>query len=252
MNNDNDNTTPFDNANGNWVKINRSISTGSFYGRSDLQVLCLQLILNAEWKTHKRGVKTYRRGTYYYGLNRLSDILGFSPKRVKRLVDELISLRVIEAQKIRQKNTFQYVITICNYEKYQGGYGQTDVGIDVDMDDGSTAVCPSYKNKEEKKKKIRSIGGGYKANLAPPEKKVWDSYTEKIKEAYGTTPILNELQKNQVKALVKEIGDEASELVKYYVGIPRPHYVSHGHTLDICVQDLQKIKFAWVSSGRQR
>ncbi len=132
-----------------WFKVARGwrdnpIFSGDF-SRGDAW---LWLIENAAWKECrvKSGKKiiTLQRGQLCYSIRFLAEKWGWSPAKVQRFLDALKTDTMIDTV----TDTFQMVITICNYSKYQDINQSTDTLTDTLTD--TRAIQERYKEEEVK------------------------------------------------------------------------------------------------------
>lgn len=261
---DDENQNNFDNNNNNnnpdvnWFRIHRSMYTGPLYGRGDLQALWVLLISEAEWKTHKRGIKTYKRGTYYYGLNKIRSILGCCKRKLKRDIEELESHGFIKRKKTLVKQHEQYEVTICNYDKYQGG--REHQGALEGSLEGSLKDAKRDYSKELKKRKNKELkkGGNTRAHdelpkTPPPINEMWDAYSNAKERAYGVKPLKTPKQIIQLGQIAELVGFEhASEFVSFYVTCGTDFYKSKAHDLKFCLEDVDKINTAFQQRLKKR
>lgn len=105
-----------------WVKIHYKLKEWEWYDDSHMVHLFLHLLLEASWKdTRWKGIEI-KRGQVIVGLRSLSDELGISVRTLRTCLERLKSTHEITVQ-----TTHLYsIVTLTNYETYQGGEDQTD------------------------------------------------------------------------------------------------------------------------------
>ena len=104
------------NSSNSWIKLHRKFLQWEWYDDINTKVLFLHLLLKANYVDKKwRGV-VIKRGQHLTGRFSLSKETGLSQQQIRTSLDKLIS-----TNEITKQSTSQYtIITINNYEKYQG------------------------------------------------------------------------------------------------------------------------------------
>jgi hypothetical protein len=99
-----------------WIKLYRKFSEWEWFNISEMVHLFIYLLLNANHEPGKwRGIKI-ERGQILTGLNSLHEKTGISIRTLRTCLDRLQNTKEID----RQMTNRYSIITICNYESYQG------------------------------------------------------------------------------------------------------------------------------------
>ena len=103
-----------------WIKIHRKIFETSFYGKPLVVALFIHCLLRANHQDNKiiwnKEEITIRRGSFVTGLKVLSKESGISTQSIRTA---LVTLKSTHTLTIKSTTKFS-VITILNYEQYQG------------------------------------------------------------------------------------------------------------------------------------
>jgi len=197
---------------GNWVKINRSLLNSDLwkqesFTRGQAWVDLILLANYAEGFIRARGIKIIiLRGQVGVSQVELSKRWKWSRGKVNRFLNELETEEQIE----QQKNNVNSVITIVNYERYQGVGTADDTANDQQSDskqDTNKKNKKNEKNKEEKEKRV----------ILPFESKefseAWDkwkiykkeefsfAYKSEVSEKTALTALLNSSNENEATAI---------------------------------------------------
>ena len=99
-----------------WIKIHRKILEWEWYHDTNMVRLFLHLLLKANYEDRKwRGI-TVKRGQLITCRKELSEATGLSEKKIRTCL-----ARLHQTGEIGQQTTNKYsLITICNYDSYQG------------------------------------------------------------------------------------------------------------------------------------
>ncbi len=128
------------------------------------------------------------------------------------------------------------------------------------------------KEKKNTKKRIKSSGGvpeqltmngselpdGLPAD-PPPEPKskaspnplngiTWEAYRVAHLAKYGHDPVRNPMVNSMISQLVKRLGSEAPDVVRFYVSHPKSYYVQQQHTIGPCLKDCEALRTQWKRS----
>ena len=105
-----------------WIKLYRKFSDWEWFNISEMVHLFIYLLLNANHEEGTwRGI-TIKRGQILTGLNTLNEKTGISIRSLRTCLDRLQKTKEID----RQTTNKYSLITICNYESYQGNGITTD------------------------------------------------------------------------------------------------------------------------------
>ena len=89
-----------------------------------------------------------------------------------------------------------------------------------------------------------------KSKLLPEEtalnKRIWDSYVEAYQERYKVTPVVNQTTRSQVSNLRKRLGEEAIDVVAFFVKSNNGYYIQKLHTIGTCLSDAESLRTQWI------
>lgn len=100
-----------------WVKIYRSLLTWEWYSDINVRVLFIHLLLKANHAPNRWQGIEIQAGQLVTSLSRLEKETGLSQKKIRNALKKLEKT----GELVTQKGRAYTVITICNYESYQGG-----------------------------------------------------------------------------------------------------------------------------------
>lgn len=158
------------NENG-FIKLHRSMLEWGWYKDPYVKSLFVHLLLRANYKDLNFEDKVIKRGQLVTSLRSLSNDLGMSDKTVRRCLDKLK-----KTKEIKVKSTNKYtLITICNYEQYQGVVTDTTQSTTQSTTQGTNKLR-KYKNsknssytdsdsKSHQPKKSKKDGDGGNMNI---------------------------------------------------------------------------------------
>lgn len=107
---------------GGWIKIYGSLRDWEWYGDTNMVRVFLHLLLSANFRPRRlRGVE-YQRGQLVTSIRGLADELNMSVQSVRTCLDRLKSTHEITHAATHAGS----VITILNYDKYQGGEDESN------------------------------------------------------------------------------------------------------------------------------
>jgi hypothetical protein len=110
----------------------------------------------------------------------------------------------------------------------------------------------NIKEKNIKEKKMKGISREVDKlpTLAPKNselnKQIWDSYSESYRTRYKVDPTRNATVNGQIAQLAKRLGDEAIDVVKFYVMHNDTFYVSKAHSVGLCLKDAEGLRTQWA------
>lgn len=99
-----------------WIKLHRSILTWEWYSNINVRMLFIHLLLKANHAPNRwRGIEI-QAGQLVTSLSRLEQETGLSQKTIRNALRKLEKM----GELVTQKGRAYTIITICNYESYQG------------------------------------------------------------------------------------------------------------------------------------
>ena len=188
-----------------WIKLYRKFSEWEWFNVSEMVHLFIYLLLNANREDGTwRGVEI-KRGQILTGLESLHKVTGISIRTIRTCLDRLQTTREID----RQTTNKYSIITICNYESYQGEKLNSDKQNDRQNDNQLTSnrqaggIKQEYKKIRNKELKdtplIPSIGINYQF--------IVDNY-HSLCPGMSKVIAINEKRKGYMNARIKEYGIE--------------------------------------------
>ena len=102
--------------NGGWVKLYYNLKDWPHYGNIGMRLMIIHILLSANYCPRQWEGRTIGRGQFVTSISRLCSEVGLTVMQVRYCLD------ILEKEgTITQEVTNKYrVITICNYDKYQG------------------------------------------------------------------------------------------------------------------------------------
>lgn len=77
-------------------------------------------------------------------------------------------------------------------------------------------------------------------------KRIWESYVEAYQERYKVTPVVNQTTRSQVSSLRKRLGEEAIDVVAFFVKSNNGYYIQKLHTIGACLADAESLRTQWI------
>lgn len=75
---------------------------------------------------------------------------------------------------------------------------------------------------------------------------VWVAYEDAYFARYKTAPVRNATVNAQIKQIVSRLGEEAIEVVKFFVSHNDKFYVLKGHAIGLCLKDAESLRTQWA------
>lgn len=83
--------------------------------------------------------------------------------------------------------------------------------------------------------------------VAPKENlEVWEAYRSAYFQRYKKDPVRNASVNKQVAELVKRLGADAVEVVRFYLEHNKGYYVERCHPISGCLTDAEALHTQWV------
>ena len=102
--------------NDGWIKIYYKIKDWEWYGDPNMVALWLHLLISANWKDKKWKGVDIRRGQFVTSVSKLAEATGLTTRQTRVCLE-----RLEESKQIVKQTTSHYtIITICNFDIYQG------------------------------------------------------------------------------------------------------------------------------------
>lgn len=203
---------------GGWIRLYRKISENPYYfSEKFCRIMAwVDLLLLANHSNgifYKRGIRVeVNRGQLGYDIDTLAKRWKWSRGKVERWLSELEKSNQI----VRQKGNVTTIITIINYEEYQGG-DKTNGNPNSNPDDKANRKANGHEQerkefKERKKRKKIDIDSFVLENL----KSVWSDwicYRAQIHKPYKTDKGVKAAYENLI-ALCDNVPSVAEQIVK--------------------------------------
>ena len=136
-----------------WIKMHRKIMEWEWYTDPNTARLFLHLILSANHKAGSYKGIDIDRGQLITGRNKLSERTGISVRSIRTCLS-----RLEDTGEISIKPTNKYsLITICNYETYQGDIPLSDQHLTNKRPSSDQQATTNKNVKNENNKKIKDI-----------------------------------------------------------------------------------------------
>lgn len=158
-----------------WLKLFYRFSDWEWYGDPNMVALFIHLLLKANYKPVRRRGVVYDRGTVVTSREMLSHETGLSQRTIRTCLNRLKSTNEITIKSTMQGS----VITLTNYDKYQGQRSTDDQQNDLQVTNGRPATdqqstdnrpasdrqtTGSKEIKNIKKEKTKEINNNYNNN----------------------------------------------------------------------------------------
>lgn len=94
------------------------------------------------------------------------------------------------------------------------------------------------------------------APKAPPPvdkalvKEIWKAYSDSFFNRYRTEPVRNAKVNAQVGQLAKRLGQEAVDVVRFYLAHNKAFYVSKTHEFGLCLSDAESLRTQWATNTK--
>jgi hypothetical protein len=111
-----------------------------------------------------------------------------------------------------------------------------------------------YNRIKDKENRIKdNFSGGQKTPTSVPEnldpdlnKKIWDAYDESFQKRYRVPPTRNASVNSIIAQLGKRLGEDAVEVVKFFLTHNDTFYVSKVHSIGLCLKDAEGLRTQWL------
>lgn len=133
-----------------FVKISRGIMSWEWYGDINTTRLFIHCLLKANWQEKAWKGETIRRGQFVTSLSKLAEETGLTIRQTRTALSHLESTGEVTSE----ANAQCRIITVNNYEKYQGAARQTPSkrqAADKRDDSRATTTKEYIKNIKEEK-----------------------------------------------------------------------------------------------------
>lgn len=108
------------------------------------------------------------------------------------------------------------------------------------------------KRKEEEIKEVKppdSDAGQLEVKKQPPNtdlnRKIWESYRTAFAARYGVEPVRNAATNSKVAQLGHRLGQDAPDIVSFYLGHNESFYLKKVHDIGLCLKDAESLHTQW-------
>lgn len=88
---------------------------------------------------------------------------------------------------------------------------------------------------------------GRKQEVPDLNRRIWASYVMAYQNRWGREPVRNATVNGQVAQLGKRLGEEAIEVVKFYVEHNDSFYVKNCHPIGLCLKQAEGLRTQWAN-----
>jgi len=120
----------------------------------------------------------------------------------------------------------------CTSYSYSNSYSNSISGSSLVSEGGAKAPPP------------RSHNAPNELNL-----KTWEAYSLAYFSRYHSEPVRNATVNSQIANLVKRLGHEAPDVVKFYLEQNRAFYIQSCHPVGLCLKDAEALRTQWVNGS---
>lgn len=124
--------------------------------------------------------------------------------------------------------------------------GKDRIGKDKDRIYKETQEATEESNKPKIKRQKQSNVDEPPDGVRSPTVLIWDAYSKAYGDLYGKPPVRNAKVNSVISSLHKRLGDEAVEVVKFYLTHKKRYYVEKCHDIAACLQDAEALHTQWV------
>lgn len=146
--------------------------------------------------------------------------------------------------KVAENSTGVITIEVVNYLKYQN-----KSAFDVCNITQVSLKGKERKGKEQNRKERSSISAP-EGDGPTPGSRLFSVYAEAYKMRYGANPVRNMKVNLACKRFVERLGENAGEVIKFYLLHNNAWYVRQGHSVECAERDAEKLHTEWLT-GRK-
>ncbi len=77
-------------------------------------------------------------------------------------------------------------------------------------------------------------------------RRIWEAYQAAYRNRYGTDPVRNATVNSQIASLAKRLGEEALEVVAFYLAHNKGFYLEKCHPIGLCLADAESLRTQWA------
>ena len=205
-----------------WFRLEHSFFDSSrFYGLSAPQKL-LWIYLLCEVSKHS----TESPGTTIIATMHATTILGLSVKELHQAIEIFKDFQMLTTRTLRGR--YADVTQTCSTNDTNDTNGR------YDTDERDQNLPAGSAEKPPKTPPVPSKGSI-----------VWEAYRESMENRYGVQPVRNAKTNSLAAGLAKRLGDDAIEVVRFFVKHNDGFYLKQQHPLALAVKDAESLHTQW-------
>ena len=133
----------------------------------------------------------------------------------------------------------------CDFECSPGEHGE--VTVQAPGEHGEVTVLRNVTNVTNDTNDTNVTVSAARGAGTTPGSVVWNSYSSAYQQRYGVCPARNAKQNSLCKQLTVRLPlDEAAGVAQFYLAL-NGFYATRAHSLDLLVQDCEKIRTEWIT-----
>lgn len=188
------------------LRLSRDILNWGWYSDPNTRAVFFHLLLTANWEEKEYLGYKIKRGQAVVGLFALADILGISVRNVRTALEHLKSTSEVT---IKTTNKFS-IVTVCNFERWQGQQTETDKQTDKQTDKRPTNDRQTTDKPLTTPKEIEEI-----------KKEIKEEYTTLLSSAKSEFLRVKEDMQREIDGLKAELDKASKERKQRAKPIPR-------------------------------
>lgn len=238
--------------------------------------LWIYCLLKASYKKRTVSFKTGKGivfidlepGQFVFGREATANKLGWKPSSLWDRMKKLKNMKNIGIQ----SNSQYSIISIINWDIYKIEKNKPDSEPDSEPDRQPTGNRqatdsePDTNNKVNKVDTVDTVEKGLQEELlsgnnperakktkkitSPINSETWEQYKNAYRIRYGVEPIRNAKQNSLIKKFVELVGQEAPNIIAFFLTSKNALYVRAGHDLTLAVRDAVKLTTEWKTGNQ--
>jgi hypothetical protein len=102
-----------------------------------------------------------------------------------------------------------------------------------------------YNTREKKRIEKKTSSSEVTKTDQDLNKKIWESYRESYFQRYKVEPVRNASVNAKISQLGKRVGEDALEIVKFYLQHNDGFYLKNLHSIGLCLKDCESLHTQW-------
>ena len=200
------------------------------------------------------------RGCASVPINRIARAMNMKPSKIERLLGDISAVSrsdlVCETDEKQPRNRRFLMRKWLKLQENRGGKKEAkkEQNIDRSKKEEVRSKKEEVRSKiENKEKELRGSEGVEVSTSHRSENlnfEIWKAYSSEYEKRWGKLPIRNATTNAQCMQLSKRLGQDAVEVVKFYVWHNKTFYVQACHPIGIALKDAEGLHTQW-SNGKQ-